>query len=536
MSSSLHTVALTRGLVPADMSDVPSAQSHSTASASAHHSPSASLASDVSPSAPSSSSRYPASAVFSQSDRYSQYVSSLRALHTVCASSVAYNKLERLCVDFGPRLSGSDALEAAIDWMLTELGAEGAMDAVWEQPVMVPRWVRGEARAFVVSPLRPHSTASSASVPPPVSPLSTPPVFSPELHRPLHVLSIGLSCSTPPSGLTGRLVQFDSFASFESAVAADADAVRGRIVLFNRAFTSYDDAVQYRSRGAMTAEPHGAVAVLVRSVTPASLDTPHTGNMKPSSLPALCVTVEDSELLSRLLRSAAEVSVHLHSTSRLLADRPSRNVCAELRGRSLPDEYVVLGAHMDSWDVGQGAHDDGQGVVAAWEAVRLIASQPALRPRRSIRLVAFTDEECRASGAKAYLQQTLAEVRAGRVVAAIETDVGCGAPIGFGFSGTQSAKQHLAELAAALRDWHWNAVCDDGAGVDIKPLIDCGVPGLLLRTEDSWWNSRYFHYHHTHADTVDKVRPDTLTSHVQLLAMMTWLLAEAEDRLPTVSQ
>ena len=157
------------------------------------------------------------------------------------------------------------------------------MDAVWEQPVMVPCWQRGEARAFVVSPTLPaHPSGSSAvsSSPDPPTPAGGPPVFSPSLHRPLHVLSVGLSCSTPPSGLTARLVEFDSFAAFHSRLSSDRDAVRGCVVLFNRAFTSYDDAVQYRSRGALTAEPHGAVAVLVRSVTPYSLSTVHTGNMR----------------------------------------------------------------------------------------------------------------------------------------------------------------------------------------------------------------------------------------------------------------
>ena len=470
---------------------------------------------------------YPPSALFSHSARYAAYLPSLRSLHSLCAANAAWSKLERLCVDFGPRLSGSDSLEAALDWLVAGMRTEGAMDAVWEQPVTVPCWQRGEAHAFVVSPTRPTHQPDSSP------PQSTPPVYSPSLHRALHVLAIGLSPSTPPNGLTARLVCYDSFASLDAHVAADVDCVRGCIVLFNRPFTSYDDAVQYRSRGAMTAEQYGALAVLVRSVTPASLDTPHTGNMKPSSLPALCVTVEDAEMLSRLLQMAESVSVHLFSSARLLPDRQSRNVCAEVRGHELPADYVIVSAHIDSWDVGQGAHDDGQGVVAAWEAVRLIASQPALRPRRSIRFVAFTDEECRASGAAAYLAATRTDVAAGRVVAAIETDVGCGKAIGFGFTGQPAAKQQLADMAATMREWGWDAVCDDGTGVDIRPLIQCGVPGLLLRTEESWHQSDYFHTHHTHADTIDKVDPHTLTSHVQLLAMMTWMLAEVEDRLPS---
>ncbi len=170
--------------------------------------------------------------------------------------------------------------------------------------------------------------------------------------------------------------------------------------------------------------------------------------------------------------------------------------------------------------------------MAAWEAVRLLASTPSLRPRRSIRLVCFTDEECRASGAAAYAQQTAEELDAGRLVAAIETDVGCGPLIGFGYTGSKAAKQQLADMTACMREWGWDAVCDDGTGVDIRPLIQRGVPGLLLRMEESFWTSGYFAWHHTHADTVDKIDPAVLTSHVQLLAMMLWLLAETEDRLP----
>ena len=195
----------------------------------------------------------------------------------------------------------------------------------------------------------------------------------------------------------------------------------------------------------------------------------------------------------------------------------------------------MIGAHIDSWDVGQGAHDDGQGVVAAWEAVRLIASQSELRPRRSIRLVCFTDEECKSSGAKAYLQQTMDEVRAGRVVAAIETDVGCGRPIGFGFTGQAAAKQQLADMTAQFGQWGWDAVCDEpSGGVDVRPLLGLGRAGDCCcgwkraggRQSTSAITTRSL-------DTIEKIDPLLLTSHVRLLAMMTWLLAEADDRLPS---
>ena len=170
--------------------------------------------------------------------------------------------------------------------------------------------------------------------------------------------------------------------------------------------------------------------------------------------------------------------------------------------------------------------------MVAWEALRLLSSSEALRPRRTVRLVLFTDEETTSAGNKAYLEQTMGEVREGRVVAAIETDVGCFDAIGFGVTGAEGAKEALAELAAPLAEWGWDSVCDDGEGVDIAPLIRHGVPGLLLRLTEDWWTSAYFHYHHTEADTFDKIDQAKLVANVQLMTLMTWLLAEAPDTLP----
>ena len=439
------------------------------------------------------SPRHPPSAISSTSSRYSSYLPTLRSLHSLASSNHAYSKLERLCVDFGARLSGSDALERSIDWVLQEMAAE-KLERIDTQHVEVPRWERRQAYAYIVAPpLQPLPSSSSSSSSSPSSPPPHPAqqVYSPAQDRPLHILTIGRSVATPPDGITAPVVLLHSFDHLASLLASSPTALRGKIAFFDVHFTTYGDTVPYRSQSAAKCEAHGAVAVLVRSVCPVSLSTPHTGTMRDSHIPAACVTLEDAELLSRLLLRGVPVVVHLFSSATTLPSRASRNVIAELKGREKPDEVVVISGHIDSWDVGQGAHDDGQGIMVAWETLRLLSSSPSLRPRRTVRLVMFTDEEVTSAGNKAYLAQTLEEVRGGKVVAAIETDVGCWDAVGFGLTGAEGAKEALAELAAPLKEWGWECVCDDGEGVDIAPLIHEGVPGLLLRLEESWWNSDY---------------------------------------------
>ena len=435
------------------------------------------------------SPRHPPSAISSTSSRYSSYLPTLRALHSLGSSTVAYPKLERLCVDYGHRLTGSDQLERVIDWVLDEMKAE-KLERIDTQQVTVPRWERRQAYAYIVQPtLQPLASSSSSPSTSPPHPAAQD--YSPSHHRPLHILTIGRSVATPPEGITAPVVLLHSFEHLSSLLSSSPSALQGKIAFFDVRFTTYGDTVPYRSQSAAKCEAHGALAVLVRSVCPCSLSTPHTGTMRDSAIPAACVTLEDAEVLSRLLTRGVEVVVHLFSSAVTLPSRTSRNVIAELKGREKPEEVVIISGHIDSWDVGQGAHDDGQGIMVAWETLRLLSSSPSLRPRRTVRLVMFTDEETTSAGNKAYLEQTLEEVQAGRVVAAIETDVGCWDAVGFGVTGARGAKEGLAEIAAPLKEWGWDCVCDDGEGVDIAPLIHEGVPGLLLRLEESWWNSDY---------------------------------------------
>ncbi|HXI19942.1 MAG TPA: M20/M25/M40 family metallo-hydrolase, partial [Gemmatimonadales bacterium] len=323
-----------------------------------------------------------------------------RIVAAALADSSAYDRLGRLVDGFGHRLSGSASLERAIDWVLAEMKRDGLANAHTE-PVMVPHWVRGRESAELVSP-RP---------------------------APLPMLGLGMSVGTPKRGITAPVLVVNSF----DELRAHAAEVKGKMVLFDVPFTTYDETVQYRGRGPLEAERLGAVACLIRSVTPFSIRSPHTGSIRRDTLaniPAAALTVEDAEMLHRMQDRGERIVVRLRMEARQLPDAPSRNVMAELPGRERPDEVVIVSGHLDSWDVGQGAMDDGGGVVAAWEAVRLL-KRLGLVPRRTIRVIGWTNEENGARGGRAYREAHDAEL--GRHVLAIESDEGAFAPRGFGF-------------------------------------------------------------------------------------------------------
>jgi carboxypeptidase Q len=327
----------------------------------------------------------------------------------------------------------------------------------------------------------------------------------------------------------------------------DEQKLAGKIVLFDyQHFITYGHHNSFRGRGANAAAKYGAVAVLIRSLAPDSTTSgPHTGSQEPYAMdangkevaiPAACIAVEDAELLSRLSKRGHGLSACLTLPCHFLPDRTSRNLVFEIKGTDLAHEIVIVGGHTDSWDCQfgccQGAHDDGQGVVIALEIVRTL-HQLGMRPRRTIRAVLFVDEEVRQRGAQAYADAHAAEAH--NIVAAIETDLGVGPVCGFGFSGKPEARQTLRELLQPLSvlgsvnavDERWS-----GKGVDITPLIEQhGVPGLLLRHEDTWWNSEYFHLHHTASDTIDHVDKGLLLRNMQVLLCTTWILANSEETL-----
>lgn len=419
-----------------------------------------------------------------------------RIIATARADSSSYHRLGDLVDRFGHRLSGSESLEQALDWILGEMRRDG-LENVRGERVMVPRWVRGAESASLVEPRR----------------------------APLHMLGLGGSIGTPAAGITAPVMVVTSFDDL-SARAAEA---RGKIVLFDVPFTTYGQTVQYRSRGAIEAARVGAVAALIRSVASLSLRTPHTGALGYDTtvrrIPAAALSVEDAAMLHRMYQRGERIVVSLRMSARTLPDVPSRNVVAEVVGRERPDEIVVLGGHIDSWDVGQGAVDDGGGSVAAWEAVRLL-QRLGLRPRRTLRVVLWTNEENGLRGANAYREAHEAELS--RHMLAIESDGGVFAPRGFSVAGADSAVAMVQEIASLLEAIGATAVRAGGAGADVGPLVRRGVPGAGLDVDPT----RYFWYHHSEADTFDKIDAAEMMDCVAAMAVLAYVVAEMPETLP----
>jgi carboxypeptidase Q len=259
------------------------------------------------------------------------------------------------------------------------------------------------------------------------------------------------------------------------------------------------------------------------------MNTPHTGALRYQlgvpHIPAAAITVEDARMLRRMQDRGERIVVRLEMGARMLPDALSRNVVAELRGRERPDEVVVLGGHIDSWDVGQGAMDDGGGSVAAWEAVRLM-QRLGLRPRRTVRVVLWTNEENGLRGGMEYRNAHIDELD--RHVLAIESDAGVFKPLGFGFTGSDAAFAMVRDVGTLLDRIGAGGVTRGGGGADIGPLMQLGVPGMGLRVD----GERYFWYHHSEADTLDKLDPRELAECVAALAVMAYVVADLPEALP----
>ncbi len=401
----------------------------------------------------------------------------------------AYQKLTYLCDRIGHRLSGSNELDAAVAWASSEMKKDGLVNVVTPR-VMVPHWVRGRERLAMIAPVE----------------------------RELVMLGLGGSVGTPKQGVTASVVVVKSFAELEQLGAAN---VKGKIVLYNVPFTTYGATVRYRSDGASEAAKLGGVAALVRSVTPVSLQTPHTGQMNYQAgvpkIPTAAVTIEGATMIQRLIDSGSEVRLRLEMEAETLPDAPSANVIGEIRGREKPGEIVVMGGHLDSWDVGAGAHDDGAGCVSAMEAAALIR-RLGLKPRRTIRVVLWANEENGLAGARAYRAWAGDSVE--NHFAAIEMDGGGEKPLGFG-AGAKIYPQ-AAEIGQLLERIGAGTVRQGGGGADISPLMRDGVPGLSLQTA----GTHYFDWHHSPADTVDKVDPQNLRLNVAAMAVMSYVLAD----------
>lgn len=452
----------------------------------------------------------------------------VRLIGAALTSDHAYDILGELCDNIGHRLSGSPQLDQAIEWAVAQMKRDGFSN-VHTEKVMVPAWVRGNEYAYIEKPTR-HD---------------------------LSILGLGRSVATPEQGITANAIVVGSFDEME---ALGKDRIQGKIVVYDVPFESYGKTVQYRFGGPSRAAALGARAVLVRSVGPISYDTPHTGSLyyfgdeSTPKIPAAAITIENATMLRRMQERGDEIRIHLYMEAHSEEDAPSANVVGEIPGSEIPEEVVLIGGHLDSWDVGQGAQDDGVGCVIAMEAARLIHVLE-LKPRRTIRVVLFTNEENGSAGGKTYAREHADEL--GNIVAAIESDAGNGPADGFridvpaltpGLADDATREERKAaeeaaepaaapvrekalevarELGKALEPLGGATMIPQHGGTDIGPMVARGVPGLGLNQD----TTKYFEIHHTPADTFDKIIPADLRRNVAIMAIMTYLLADMEGRL-----
>ncbi len=408
---------------------------------------------------------------------------------------LAWQRLTHLCDDIGHRITGSDTLTQAIEWSVSELEQDG-FDSVTAEPVQAEGWVRGHERVSVLPD-----------------------------NRLLNVLALGNSAGTPDGPIDVDVVVVTSF----DELTALGDSVAGKAVLFNVPFTTYGETVAYRVAGPRLAAEQGAVVALVRSIAPVSLNTPHTGVTnfdETPPIPAVALTLEDAEWMHRRQRDGVAVRIRVDLGAHSIGTVETANVVAEKRGVEFPEQVVVVGCHLDSWDVGQGAQDDGAGCLLAWEAARDVIS---LGPsKRTLRLVLYTNEESGLAGGSAYPGAHPSD----RHVAAVESDTGAGPATGFRVHAVDSTSgdtdpERAARFIARLTDSDFTAR-ENYAGSDISPLVKTGTIGFGVDHD----TTNYWPIHHTRADTLEKIDRQVLQDNVRLTAgLLMWLLNTDDEQL-----
>ena len=415
------------------------------------------------------------------------------------AHGQAYDELRDLTASCPGRLAGSKSLERAVEWGRDTLNRMG-LDRVYTQDVTVVHWERGA----------PESVR----------------LISKQDKKPLAAVALGASAATPKGGLTAEVIEVNSL---DALTELGREQVAGKIVFFNRpmnpAFSrtmdAYAEAGDQRNRGPGVAAKYGAVAALTRSLTLAHDDVPHTGNtafpLEVSPIPAAALGVLSAERLSAALANDPHTKVSIQIHAQTLPPAPSFNVIGEIRGSEFPEQIIVVGGHLDSWDITPGAHDDGAGIVQSIEVLRLFQAL-GIKPRHTIRCVLFTNEENGLAGGTRYGEAAKAE---GHHIFAVETDNGGFAPSGFNLGSTQgNAHERAARWSPLFEPWGvWHFV-KGGGGADVGPLLLQGVTVAGL-TPDS---QRYFDYHHTTIDTIDKVNPRELHLGAAAMAALIWLV------------
>lgn len=446
---------------------------------------------------------------------YSQEtISGLRKLQQAAfTSDYALRQVAHLCNNIGPRLSGSPQAQKAVEYVAAEMKALG-LDVRIEK-VMVPHWVRGEETAALLEF----------------------PGQAPDTTQKLVLTALGGSVATPANGVTAEVVVVKDF---EELQTLPAETVRGNIVVFNHAYDkamaaqgrggeAYGDAVAYRSDAPSAAARMGAVAALIRSVGSADYRLPHTGQTKYSEdapkIPAGALAAEDAELVGNLA-AQGKLRMRLVLTPQQFADVESFNVVADLKGSTDPEQVVIVSGHLDSWDLGTGAIDDAAGVAVSMETLNLV-KKAGLRPRRTLRMIAWMNEENGLRGGTTYAQDHKTEMP--NHFAAIETDGGAGHPVGMNLKAKPEVKTWLGPIAKVLQSSGAGLLnLVEHTGADVSPMEEFGVP-TFHPMQDSRF---YFEYHHTAADTFDKIDPYHLQENAAVVAVMAYGLANLEQALP----
>jgi carboxypeptidase Q len=406
------------------------------------------------------------------------------------SSDFAWQRLAEVTDTFGPRISGSEALERAIDWAVGKMKEDG-LENVHKELAMVPKWVRGRESLDLIEPVR----------------------------QPLPMLGLGNAVGTGPNGVEGDVIVVKDFDEMK-ARAAD---VKGRIVLFNAVFTDYGATVVYRRDGPSRAAALGATAVLIRAVGPTGLRTPHTGATVYADgapkIAAAAISAEDADRFQRLQARGVRIRVKLSMEAHFDPDSTSYNVIGELRGRDLPNEIVVVGGHFDSWDVGAGASDDAGGCIVTWEAVRLM-KKLGLRPRRTVRVVLFTNEENGLRGGNAYRDAHKDELK--NHIVLLESDEGVFDPDGFGFTGPDDARGVVTAIGTLLKGLGASTIAASGGGADIGPAAEAAKLPVMSHNV----KGDYFLIHHTPADTIARITPKQVSDNAAAIAVMAYVIAE----------
>lgn len=413
----------------------------------------------------------------------------------------SYEMLRYLTKNIGGRLSGSPEAAAAVEWSRQQMIAYG-FDTVYLQPVMVPHWIRGEKEIGRVVNSKKLGTVK------------------------MNVTALGNAVGTGPSGTLGQVIEVQDF---QELAKFGREKIAGKIVFFNRpmdpklmdTFSAYSGASNQRGAGPSEAAKYGAIGVIVRSLSSFRDDVPHTGGTRYAlnipKIPAVAISTNDADLLSSLLKDDADLNFYFETHCKMLEDVLSYNVVGELKGSEKPEEIIVVGGHLDSWDLAEGAHDDGAGCVQSIEVLRLMKSI-GYKPKRTIRAVMFMNEENGLRGGRKYAE--LAADNNENHIAAMESDRGGFLPIGFGISGTKNQQDKLLNWRSLFEPYGIYQFKRGGGGADISPLRTQDVPTIGYLPD----SQRYFKYHHTGIDNFEVVNQRELELGAAAMASMIYLI------------